>query len=85
MIQVPLTLYFTSLENSKASVQNVQELYPMFHWLKVSSVLHITSYCILLMSKRSEEFKAKITDPTVQYIISVMTFAEFISVKLPDG
>lgn len=29
MIQVPLTLYFSSLENSKASVQNVQELYPM--------------------------------------------------------
>lgn len=73
MIQVPLTLYFTSLQNSKASVQNVQELYPMFPWLKVSSVLHIISYYKLQMSKRSEDssvFKAKITDPTVQYITS---------------
>lgn len=64
MIQVPLTLYFTSLEKSKASVQHVQSLYPMFHWLKVFSVHHVL-LCILPMSERSQGFtcfKAKVTD-----------------------
>lgn len=41
MIQVPLTLYFSPLENSKASVQNVQELYPKFRQLQVSSAINI--------------------------------------------
>lgn len=55
MIQVPLTLYFSPLENSKASVQNVQELYPMLRRPEVSSAVNITSNCMLEVSKTSEE------------------------------
>lgn len=50
MIQVPLPLYFSSLENSKASVQNVQELYPM---LKEN---HISLNTIHVKEERTVQF-----------------------------
>lgn len=45
MIQVPFTLYFSPLENSEASVQNVQELYP-------KCPLQLTPYCIYSNGQR---------------------------------
>lgn len=65
IIQVPLTLYFTSLEKSKASVQHIQSLYPMFHWLNVFFVHSVISYCIYCQCQRGvkgSRFKAKVTD-----------------------
>lgn len=46
MIQVPLTLYFTFSWELKASVQNVQELYPMLHQGQ-KIPLHFISFFII--------------------------------------
>lgn len=46
MIQVPLSLYFTFCRESKASVQNVQELYPMVQKFPLHFVLCFMMCCL---------------------------------------